>query len=76
MLPSLPEPAAIPALPVKPAAGPVVPLLRTETSPGGALLSGRPQEGDSMGTVERTLQRGNAPAPQPGRADDFRWPPG
>ncbi|WP_412759904.1 DUF459 domain-containing protein [Methylobacterium litchii] len=76
MLPSLPEPAGIPALPVKPAAGPVVPLLRNETSPGGALLSGRPQEGDSMGTVERTLQRGNAPAPQPGRADDFRWPPG
>lgn len=75
MLPSLPEPAGVPALPVKPAAGPVVPLSRSETSPGGALMSGRPLEGDSMGTVERTLLRGNAPAPQPGRADDFRWPP-
>ncbi|MDQ0441806.1 hypothetical protein QO016_001289 [Methylobacterium persicinum] len=76
MLPSLPEPAGIPALPVKPAAGPVVPLSRSETSPGGALVTGRPLDGDSMGTVERTLLRGNAPAPQPGRADDFRWPPG
>ena len=76
MLPSLPEPEGIPALPVKPPAGPVVPLIRTETSPGGTLASGRPLEGDTMGNVERTLQRGNAPAPQPGRADDFRWPPG
>ena len=76
MLPSLPEPEGVPALPVKPAAGPVVPLIRTETSPGGTLATGRPLDGDAMGTVERTLQRGNAPAPQPGRADDFRWPPG
>jgi hypothetical protein len=76
MLPSLPEPEGIPALPVKPPSGPVVPLIRTETSPGGTLASGRPLEGDTMGNVERTLQRGNAPAPQPGRADDFRWPPG
>ncbi|MFC6788231.1 DUF459 domain-containing protein [Methylobacterium komagatae] len=76
MLPSLPEPAGIPALPVKPVAGPVVPLSRNETSPGGALMTGRPLDGDSTGTVERTLLRGNAPAPQPGRADDFRWPPG
>jgi hypothetical protein len=76
MLPSLPEPPGVPALPVKPAAGPVVPLSRTEVSPGGALLSGRPRDPDNLGTVERTLLRGNAPMPQPGRADDFRWPPG
>jgi uncharacterized protein len=76
MLPSLPEPPGIPALPVKPAAGPVVPLGRSEVSPGGALLTGRPRDPDGFGTVERTLQRGNAPMPQPGRADDFRWPPG
>lgn len=76
MLPSLPEPPGVPALPVKPAAGPVVPLSRIEVSPGGALLSGRPRETDNLGTVERTLVRGNAPMPQPGRADDFRWPPG
>ena len=76
MLPSLPEPPGVPALPVKPAAGPVVPLSRMEVSPGGALLNGRPREPDNLGTVERTLLRGNAPMPQPGRADDFRWPPG
>lgn len=76
MLPSLPEPPGVPALPVKPAAGPVVPLSRTEVSPGGALLTGRPRDSDNFGTVERTLLRGNAPMPQPGRADDFRWPPG
>lgn len=76
MLPSLPEPPGVPALPVKPAAGPVVPLGRAEISPGGTLASGRPRDGDGLGTVERTLLRGNAPMPQPGRADDFRWPPG
>jgi hypothetical protein len=76
MLPSLPEPPGIPALPVKPAAGPVVPLSRPEVSPGGVLLSGRPGEPDPSGAVERTLQRGAPPPPQPGRADDFRWPPG
>jgi hypothetical protein len=76
MLPSLPEPPGIPALPVKPAAGPVVPLSRMEVSPGGTLLSGKPRDTDNLGTVERTLLRGNAPPPQPGRADDFRWPPG
>jgi len=76
MLPSLPEPPGVPALPVKPAAGPVLPLGRTEVSPGGTLLTGRPRDGDNLGTVERTLVRGAAPLPQPGRADDFRWPPG
>ena len=76
MLPSLPEPPGIPALPVKPLAGPVVPLGRAEVTPGGALISGRPRDGDASGTVERVLQRGAAPVPQPGRADDFKWPPG
>lgn len=76
MLPSLPEPPGIPALPVKPVAGPIVPLGRAELSPGGVLTSGRPRDGDATGTVERTLQRGAPPMPQPGRADDFRWPPG
>lgn len=76
MLPSLPEPPGIPALPVKPAAGPVVPLGRPELSPGGTLISGRPRDGDPSGTIERTLLRGAAPTPQPGRADDFKWPPG
>lgn len=74
MLPSLPEPPGVPSLPVKAAAGPVMPLGRAEVSPGGALTSGRPR--DATGTAERSLQRGVAPMPQPGRADDFKWPPG
>ena len=76
MLPSLPEPPGIPALPVKPLAGPVVPLGRAEVTPGGTLISGRPRDADPTGTVERALVRGAAPLPQPGRADDFKWPPG
>ncbi|CAA2141055.1 hypothetical protein OICFNHDK_0746 [Methylobacterium bullatum] len=76
MLPSLPEPPGIPALPVKPAFGPVIPLGRAEVTPGGTLISGRPRDGDASGNVERVLQRGSAPMPQPGRADDFKWPPG
>ncbi|KQP73546.1 hypothetical protein ASF60_08810 [Methylobacterium sp. Leaf113] len=76
MLPSLPEPPGIPALPVKPLAGPVVPLGRAEVTPGGTLISGRPRDGDPSGTVERSLVRGAAPLAQPGRADDFKWPPG
>jgi hypothetical protein len=76
MLPSLPEPPGIPALPVKPLAGPVVPLGRAEVTPGGTLISGRPRDADPTGTVERALVRGAAPLAQPGRADDFKWPPG
>ncbi|KQO61929.1 hypothetical protein ASF22_05535 [Methylobacterium sp. Leaf87] len=76
MLPSLPEPPGIPALPVKPAAGPVIPLGRAELAPGGTLISGRPRDADPSGNVERALLRGAAPVTQPGRADDFRWPPG
>ena len=76
MLPSLPEPPGIPALPVKPAAGPVIPLSRAEISPGGTLLTGRPKDADTSGTLERTLVHGSAPPPQPGRADDFSWPRG
>lgn len=75
MLPSLPEPPGIPALPVKPAAGPVVPLSRAEVSPGGTLMSGRPRESETSAALERTMVQGAAPAPQPGRADDFRWSP-
>ncbi|WP_245298660.1 SGNH/GDSL hydrolase family protein [Methylobacterium platani] len=77
MLPSLPEPPGIPALPVKPAAGPVLPLTRNEVAPNGTLVNGRPRvEGEAGYTLERSLTRGVAPPPQPGRADDFRWPRG
>lgn len=76
-LPSLPEPQGLPSLPAKPASGPILPLTRIEVSPGGALATGRPRlDGDANYVTERTLNRGAPPPPQPGRADDFRWPPG
>ena len=72
---SLPIPPEAPAAPVKPVAGPVVPLTRTELSPGGALIAGRPRlEGDAGRAIERSLVRGTVPAAPPGRADDFTWP--
>ena len=75
-LPSLPEPPGLPALPAKPLSGPVLPLTRTEVSPGGALATGRPRlDNDAGHALDRALNRGAAgPAPR-GRADDFRWPP-
>jgi uncharacterized protein len=74
-LPSLPEPAGLPSLPVKPIAGPVLPLTRPDVSPGGTLISGRPRlDGDAAYTLQKTLREGVAPNPRAGRADDFRWP--
>lgn len=73
-LPALPEPQGLPSLPAKPIAGPVLPLTKPETSPGGALLTGRPRlDGDAF-LVDRALREGIAPPPKPGRADDFKWP--
>lgn len=75
-LPSLPEPQGLPALPTKPLSGPVVPLTRTDVSPGGTLATGRPRlDNDAGHALDRALNRGaSGPAPR-GRADDFRWPP-
>ncbi len=74
-LPSLPEPPGAPVLPMKPIAGPVLPLTKPDVSPGGTLLSGRPKlEGDAAHTVQKVLREGVAPSPRPGRADDYRWP--
>lgn len=70
VVPAVPE-----APPVKPVVGPVLPLTRIETSPGGALASGRPRPvSASGGAIERAFGEGVPPPPQPGRADDFRWP--
>jgi hypothetical protein len=74
-LPPLPEPPGMPPIQAKPVAGPVLPLTRPELAPGGTLISGRPRlDGDGAYNVQKTLREGVAPAPRPGRADDFRWP--
>jgi hypothetical protein len=73
-----PEPAApAPVVkPPRPIAGPVLPLTKPETSPGGALMSSRPKlDGDAAPIAERALRDGVPPDPKPGRADDFTWPP-
>lgn len=71
---TLPAPEVAVA-PVKPAIGPVLPLTRVEVSSGGALASGRPRLNGANGSViEKAFGEGAPAAPQPGRADDFRWP--
>ncbi len=60
----------------RPAVGPVVPLT-TITSTADELLgagANLPAHGDSVAT--RVLVNGEPVAVQPGRADDFAWPPG
>jgi hypothetical protein len=72
-LPALPEPQGLPSLPTKPVVGPVLPLTKPETSPGGALATGRPPlDGDYL--ADRAFREGLPPPPKPGRADDFKWP--
>ena len=74
--PAPPQQAAVapaPAVPEKPVAGPVVPLTRPETAPGGTLMSTAPRL-EGAAPVQKTLREGVAPTPRPGRADDFRWP--
>ncbi len=74
-VPSLPDASGLPALPAKPAAGPVMPLTKPELSPGGTLVSGQPRlDGDAAYTTQRALRDGVPPPPRPGRADDFKWP--
>lgn len=69
------EPVILPVIKVKPVAGPVMPLTGPALAAGGALApmlasirAGQPPE------LERVFGEGRAPAPVPGRADDFRWP--
>ncbi len=72
-LPELPE---LPAIGVRPLAGPVLALTAPPQSPGGVLLRGRVlMPSTEMGIiVEQAFAYGRAPAAKPGRADDFSWP--
>jgi hypothetical protein len=74
--PTGPAPAPAPGgPPPRPLAGPVVAL--TGGRPvSEALIGGRPQDARVTDPLAvRVLVRGEPPAPQPGRADSFVWPP-
>jgi hypothetical protein len=61
---------------VRPAIGPVVPLSAIGGGEGGDLLgaASHPPEQEANPLATRVLNRGDAIAAPPGRADDFSWP--
>lgn len=70
-IPPLPEPPGVPSIPVKPLAGPILPLNQASISPGGALVTA----GRRLTPVsESVFVDGSPPEPVSGRADDFSWP--
>ena len=72
----LPPQAPLIAIPVRPAAGPVLSLSSPATSPGGQLAT-RARNARSIGSNEltqRALVMGAPLDTRPGRADDFSWP--
>lgn len=81
--PGEPALAAAPALPERPAVGPVQPLTAAVAAGDGELAkrSKSPSPGDPRAAAARALvehifvEGGDQPS-QPGRADDFSWPKG
>lgn len=78
-LAGLPVPAPPPAvvIPVKPAAGPIVPLNAPAVSPDGQLASLTQRAaaaGDAQALLEKALVEGRPLEARPGRTDDFSWP--
>jgi hypothetical protein len=73
--PATPDANAVPGQPApRPLAGPILPLVASSVSTD-QLLGGpgtRPAAVDSL--AARTLVKGEALTPPPGRADDFSWP--
>ncbi len=73
--PATPDANAVPGQPApRPLAGPILPLVASSVSTD-QLLGGpgtRPAAVDAL--AARTLIRGEALTPPPGRADDFSWP--
>ena len=75
---AIPDLALAPIIPVKPAAGKILPLTTPPLSPGGALAllkAAAPSEAkEPEAAIERTLVEGKPAEARPGRADDFSWP--
>jgi hypothetical protein len=75
----LPDVPRDPVIPLKPAAGPIVPLTTPPLSPDGALATRSETPTATLGSeglalLERTLVEGKPLDAKPGRADDFSWP--
>jgi len=73
----LPPPAPLIAIPVRPAAGPVLSLSSPATSPGGQLATrsrNAQRAADANELTQRALVMGAPLDARPGRADDFSWP--
>jgi hypothetical protein len=72
--PPRPRPLAGPVLPL--AGNPVIPRPDGREGAGAepGRLAGETVAPTRAGAAEAVLVRGDAPAPVPGRADDFRWP--
>lgn len=74
----VPAPPLEPVLPMKPAAGAVMPLTAAPVSPGGELVASTEMTAAGGGQVsklvERALVLGLPLDAKPGRSDDFRWP--
>jgi hypothetical protein len=68
----------VPVAPLRPLAGPILPLTGAVSPGGDSALIASIQEargrGDVAAGLERVFGQGIAPEPRPGRADDFRWP--
>ena len=76
-LPALaPTPEVV--IPVRPAAGAVVPLTGPLNAKGGDLATTRPRRtgeaSEAEALLDRALVQGRPIDPRPGRADDFSWP--
>lgn len=74
----LPPPAPMIVIPVRPAAGPVLPLTSAAISPGGELAVPR-READARDRSARAIFEAGVVEGRPlqtrkGRADDFSWP--
>jgi uncharacterized protein len=75
-----PEPAQTPAagepsqVPVRPVAGPVVPLTATHSDSGELLGEGPSKSPSPSALATRVLVKGEAMTAPTGRADDFVWP--
>jgi hypothetical protein len=70
--------AFVPVLPVRPLAGPILPLTGAAPAAGESALLASIQDargrGDTATQLDRIFGDGVAPEPKAGRADDFRWP--